>query len=104
MDAGSFCCLRKEKSGFLKVLRIHQSFSPLQMKPTEKDFSREESVLPRSLNWPLLRQRPKDVHVIFRGYRHQLLHIGWRRGWGAEVCRRLAHLDDEVLEARGRCE
>ena len=25
MDAGSFCCLRKEKSGFLKFLRIHQS-------------------------------------------------------------------------------
>jgi hypothetical protein len=74
------------------------------MKPTEKDFYREESVLPRSLKWPLLRQRPKDVHVILRGHHHQLLYIGWRAGWGALVCCWLTHLDDEAIEARGRRE
>src|SRR5579859_7484608 len=42
--------------------------------------------------------------MILRGRRHQLLHIGWRGGWGVGVCCWLAHLDDEAIEARGRRE
>src|SRR5450631_4216488 len=40
--------------------------------------------------------------MVLRGYRHQPLHIGWRGGWDAWISGLLTHLDDKVLEARGR--